>query len=92
MKTKEQLGGLYPATVTAYDAAGRIDAAAQQRVMERNLAEGAAGFFVGGSSAECFLLTEAERKSHFPIGTLVDKHEPDFNTRYNTIRARARQA
>ena len=37
-------------------------------------------------------LTEAERRSHFPIGTLVDRHEPDFNTRYDTIRARARQA
>lgn len=37
-------------------------------------------------------LAEAERKRHFPIGTLVDKHEPDFNTRYDTIRARARQA
>lgn len=61
MKTREQLGGLYTATVTAYDAAGHVDAAALQRVMRRNLDEGAAGFFVGGSSGECFLLTEAER-------------------------------
>lgn len=61
MKTKEQLGGIYSASITAYDAAGAIDAAALQAVMKRNLAEGAAGFFVGGSSGECFLLTEAER-------------------------------
>ena len=61
MKSKEQLGGIYSASITAYDAAGAIDAGALQAVMERNLAEGAAGFFVGGSSGECFLLTEAER-------------------------------
>ena len=61
MKTREQLGGIYSASITAYDEAGRISAAALQRVMERNLTEGAAGFFVGGSSGECFLLTEAER-------------------------------
>lgn len=33
--------------------------------MERNLKEGAAGFFVGGSSGECFLLTEEERVEVF---------------------------
>jgi 2-oxoglutarate ferredoxin oxidoreductase subunit beta len=37
-------------------------------------------------------LREAERGKHFPVGTLVDKDEPDFNTRYDTIRARAGQA
>ena len=68
MKTKDQLGGLYAASITAYDAAGGIDAAALQAVMRRNLAEGAAGFFVGGSSGECFLLTEAERIQVFAAG------------------------
>ncbi len=61
MKTREQLRGLYTATITAYDAAGKIDAEALQRVMQRNLKQGAVGFFIGGSSGECFLLTEAER-------------------------------
>lgn len=65
MKTKEQLGGIYSASITAYDASGRVDGAALQRVMARNLEEGAAGFFVGGSSGECFLLTEAERVEVF---------------------------
>ena len=68
MKTREELGGLYTASVTAYDAAGHVDAAALQRVMRRNLDEGAAGFFVGGSSGECFLLTEAERIEVFAAG------------------------
>jgi N-acetylneuraminate lyase len=35
------------------------------RLLERNLAEGASGFFIGGSSAECFLLSEAERIALF---------------------------
>ena len=71
MKTKDQLGGLYAASITAYDAAGGIDAAALQAVMRRNLAEGAAGFFVGGSSGECFLLTEAERIQVFEAGAAL---------------------
>ena len=65
MKTKDQLGGIYSASITAYDEKGGIDAAALQAVMRRNLREGAAGFFVGGSSGECFLLTEAERLQVF---------------------------
>ena len=65
MKTRDQLGGIYSASITAYDEKGGIDAAALQAVMRRNLREGAAGFFVGGSSGECFLLTEAERLQVF---------------------------
>ena len=65
MKTRDQLGGIYSASITAYDEKGGIDAAALQAVMRRNLHEGAAGFFVGGSSGECFLLTEAERLQVF---------------------------
>ena len=65
MKTKEQLGGIYSASITAYDESGGIDGTALRRVMERNLKEGAAGFFVGGSSGECFLLTETERMEVF---------------------------
>ena len=55
MKTREQLGGIYSASITAYDEAGRISAAALQRVMERNLTEGAAGFLwaAAAGSASC---------------------------------------
>ena len=49
--------GLYPATVTPFDRDGAFDSDKLVRLMERNLAEGAAGFLIGGSSAECFLLT-----------------------------------
>jgi 2-oxoglutarate ferredoxin oxidoreductase subunit beta len=36
-------------------------------------------------------LSESERKNHFPVGALVDRNEPDFNTRYDMVRARAQQ-
>ena len=61
MKTKESLRGLYAASVTAYNNSGDVDAPAMQKVMQRNLDEGGVGLFVGGSSGECFMLTEAER-------------------------------
>ena len=50
MKTKQELAGIYVASITAYDQAGNVDAAALQKLMQRNINEGAAGFFVGGSS------------------------------------------
>ena len=65
MKTKQELAGIYVASITAYDQAGNVDAAALQKLMQRNINEGAAGFFVGGSSGECFMLTEAERVQVF---------------------------
>ena len=34
-------------------------------------------------------LPAPERSDRFPIGTLVDRHEPDFNARYEMARARA---
>ena len=49
MKTKQELAGIYVASITAYDQAGNVDAAALQKLMQRNINEGAAGFFVGGS-------------------------------------------
>ena len=43
MKTKQELAGIYVASITAYDQAGKIDAAALQKLMQRNIEEGAAG-------------------------------------------------
>ncbi len=68
MNKKEQFGGIYAASVTAYDAQGDIDQAALQKVMQRNINEGGSGLFVGGSSGECFLLTESERIACFEAG------------------------
>ncbi len=59
--------GIYVAAVTCYDAEGKINPEAQEKLIERNLKEGARGFFVGGSSGECFLLTREERVRCFEI-------------------------
>jgi N-acetylneuraminate lyase len=57
--------GIYPASITPFNGDGRFQAEVLIRLMERNLAEGASGFFIGGSSGECFLLGEAERIAVF---------------------------
>lgn len=57
--------GIYVASVTPFDEYGKVNATALEKLMERNLSEGAAGFFLGGSSAECFLLSHEERLQTF---------------------------
>ena len=39
MKTKQELAGIYVASITAYDQAGNVDAAALQKLMQRNINE-----------------------------------------------------
>ena len=57
--------GIYVALVTPYAKDGTLNPAAQVKLMERNLREGASGFFLGGSSAECWLLSHQERVEIF---------------------------
>jgi N-acetylneuraminate lyase len=56
---------MYSASITPFDKTGKFQADPLIRLMERNLSEGASGFFVGGSAGECFLLTEEERIALF---------------------------
>jgi N-acetylneuraminate lyase len=70
MKNPKELGGIYAASITAYENNGQVSAPRLQKVMERNLREGAAGFFIGGSSGECFLLTENERIQVFEAASV----------------------
>lgn len=60
-KPKRILGGIFAALPTAFDADGRFDAAALADIVESLLKRGAEGFYVGGSTGECFLLSEDER-------------------------------
>ncbi|QTQ14282.1 dihydrodipicolinate synthase family protein [Treponema parvum] len=55
------MNGIYVASLTPFDRNDNFNPKALIALMERNLAEGAAGFFIGGSSAECFLLSHEER-------------------------------
>ena len=56
---------MIPATITPFTADERIDAGAMQKLMDWNMAQGVEGFFIGGSSAECFLLSHSERLEVF---------------------------
>lgn len=59
--------GLYTAAIVPYDEQGNINDDVIRRLVERNLEEGAAGFFVEGSSGECFLLSPEERLHLFEV-------------------------
>ena len=61
MKKMENMGGFFVAAVTPYDEAGRFSAGALHKLMDKTIAEGAAGFLIGGSSAECPMLSHGER-------------------------------
>ncbi len=67
MGRRTEFGGVIPATVTPFTQDERVDAAAMLRLMDWNLGQGVEGFFIGGSSAECFLLSPAEREQIFEI-------------------------
>ncbi len=69
MKKRRELGGVVPATITPFKADESIDAEAMVQLMQWNMEQGVESFFIGGSSAECFLLSEAERKETFEIAS-----------------------
>ena len=56
-----KLDGIIPAIVTPFDKAGDVNYAELKRLVELLLEEGADGFYVTGSTGECFLLTDEER-------------------------------
>ena len=61
MKKMENMGGFFVAAITPFDAAGKFNPDALHKLMARTMDQGAAGFVIGGSSAECPLLSHAER-------------------------------
>ena len=61
MKKMENMGGFFVAAITPFDAQGKFSETALHALMDRTIEQGAAGFLVGGSSAECPLLTHEER-------------------------------
>ena len=65
MSKPTSLMGVVPASVTPFDGQGKVDAQALLRLLRWNMAQGAESFFIGGSSAECFLLTYGERVQMF---------------------------
>lgn len=61
--------GIYVASVTPFSEDGSVAGDVLAQLMERNLGEGADGFFIGGSSAECFLLSHKERVETFEVAS-----------------------
>ena len=61
MKKMENMGGFFVAAITPFDGEGRFNPAALHKLMDRTIEQGAAGFLIGGSSAECPLLSHKER-------------------------------
>ena len=59
--------GIFAASVTPFDKDNKINDKGLLQLMERNMNEGVTGFFIGGSSAECFLLSHDERIRLFEI-------------------------
>lgn len=67
MTRRTEFGGVIPATITPFAEDEGINAEAMLRLMDWNLSQGVEGFFIGGSSAECFLLSPEERRQTFEI-------------------------
>ncbi len=57
-----KLTGIFPALVTPFDKAGKINEKSLEKLIKMNLEKGVDGFYVGGSTAEAFLLSLEERK------------------------------
>ena len=59
MKAKFQ--GIFPALLTPFDKNDNVNTKVLEELVEYNLKKGVDGFYVGGSTAEAFLLTNEER-------------------------------
>ena len=59
---KRQIGGILPALVTPFKGDGSLNTETAGRLVETLLGEGVHGFYVAGSTGECFLMDTAERK------------------------------
>ena len=58
----EKFKGIIPALLTPFDENDKVNMAALTELVHYNIAKGVSGFYVGGSTAEAFLLSENERK------------------------------
>lgn len=57
----EKFKGIFPALLTPFDEKDRVNTKVLEELVDYNLKKGVDGFYVGGSTAEAFLLTEEER-------------------------------
>ena len=62
-----ELKGIFTALLTPFDNDNKINKAALEQLIRHNIKLGVQGFYVGGSTAEAFLLTTEERKQVMQI-------------------------
>ena len=62
-----ELKGIFTALLTPFDENNKINEAALVQLIQHNIRLGVQGFYVGGSTAEAFLLTTEERKQVMKI-------------------------
>ena len=58
----EKFKGIFPALLTPFDENDKVNVTTLSELVRYNIAKGVSGFYVGGSTAEAFLLSEDERK------------------------------
>ena len=59
---KNKFKGIFPALLTPFDSDGTINIDALKALVKWNMEKGVDGFYVGGSTAEAFLLSDTERE------------------------------
>lgn len=57
----QKFKGIFPALLTPFDENDNVNTKVLEEITEYNIKKGVDGFYVGGSTAEAFLLTEEER-------------------------------
>ena len=58
----KNMKGIFTALLTPFDKGGEVNPAVLRQLVDFNIKKGVQGFYVGGSTAEAFLLSTAERK------------------------------
>lgn len=59
---KSKFKGIFPALLTPFDSKGAVNVDALTALIKWNMEKGVDGFYVGGSTAEAFLLSDEERE------------------------------
>ena len=70
----EKFKGIFTALLTPFDKNNKVNEAELKKLVEFNVKKGVKGFYVGGSTAEAFLLSTDERKQ---IMEIVKETAPD---------------
>ena len=61
-KMDNKFNGIFTALLTPFDSNNKINEKELEKLIKFNIEKGVKGFYVGGSTAEAFLLSTDERK------------------------------